>query len=271
MKSKAPVLVSIVAAAAVGIALGYMLLTPEPSDERQPPVASAPAANTPTPADEAPVATGPEPAVAAGPEPAAADMTEERLDDLIRRGFIPAEYRDLWLDPDYQRIAEERFNVIPKVARSSDDGCARLELGGEAVCWNEYGYHPYLTYAIEELRQMASTDAAAAEALVFLLPRENRRERMQYALEASRLSGKSGPIMRFAYSFTPDANSPRYFDEMLDRYAIAAAGESFGYPYRLSRELELMIRNEFNLSVDEFREALSGRRVDMQQEWGDPS
>lgn len=77
--------------------------------------------------------------------------------------------------------------------------------------------------------------------------------------------------MRFAYTFTPDADSPRYFDQMLDRYAIAVAGESLGYPYRLSRELEIQIRSEFDLSAEEFRDALRGRRVTMQEAWGDPS
>ncbi len=263
MKSKALVLVSIVAVATIGIVLGYALLTPERSDETEPLLMPAPVADRPQQVDEAPGTVG--------IGPATATMTEERVDDLIQRGFIPAEYRDLWLDPDYQRIAEERFNVIPRVAQSSDEACIPLELDGEVLCWNEYGYHPYLAYEIDELRQMAATDAAAAEALVFRLPYNNQRERMQYALEASRLSGKSGPIMRFAYSITPNANSPRYFDEMLDRYAIAVAGESLGYPYRLSRELELNIRSEFDLSGDEFREALRGRRVDMQEEWGDPS
>ncbi len=265
MKPKALVLAPIVAAVAAGIVLGYALLAPERSDEREP--APAPAADT-APVDQnlpndAPLTSGME-----SPGPA---MTAERVDELIQRGFVPAEYRDLWLDPDYQRIAEERFNVIPRVAPAADEACVPLELDGEILCWNEYGYHPYLTYEIEELRQMASTDAAAAEALVFRLPYENRRERMHFALEASRLSGRSGPIMRFAYSFVPDSESPHYFDEMLDRYAIAVAGESLGYPYRLSRELELAIRREFGLSGEEFREALRGRRVTMQEEWGDPS
>ncbi len=263
MKSKALVLVSIAAIAAVGLALGYALLDPERADDRPPPMPPPPVADLERPAPEA----APLPAI----EPATAVMTEERVDEMIRRGYIPAEYRDLWLDPDYQRIAEERFNVIPKISDESGQACVPLDFDGRIICWNEYGYHPYLTYDVDELRQMAATDAAAAEALVFRLPHDNRQERMHYALEASRLSGKSGPIMRFAYSFTPDASSPQYLDEMLDRYAIALAGESLGYPYRLSRELEIMIRREFNLSSDEFREALSGRRVTMQEAWGDPS
>ncbi len=263
MKPKALVLAPIAAAVAVGIALGYSLLGHKRADVQALPVAPAPAAEIPQLTDEAPRSSA----------AALADvsMTEERVDDLIQRGFIPAEYRDLWLDPDYQRIAEEQFNVIPKVANSTDEGCEPLELNDEILCWNEYGYHPYLTYDIGELRQMASTDAAAAEALAILLPHKDQRERMHFALEASRLSGKSGPIMRFAYSLTPDASSPHYFDDMLDRYAIALAGESLGYPYRLSRELEITIRREFDLSREEFSEAVRGRRVTLQEEWGDSS
>ena len=269
MKPKALVLVPIVAAVAAGIALGYALLVPERSDERQPlfAPASAPAAGTEASDQNLPDDAPP----ASGIQPSASAMTAERVDELIQQGFIPAEYRDLWLDPDYHRIAEERFNVIPRGGISADEACVPLELDGEILCWNEYGYHPYLTYEMEDLRQMASTDAEAAEALAIRLPKENRSERMHYALEASRLSGKSGPIMRFAYSLNPDAESPRYFDEMLDRYAIAVAGESLGYPYRLSRELELTIRREFELSGEEFREALRGRRVTLQEGWGDAS
>ena len=260
MNTKALVLVPILA---TGIALGYLLLEPERNNEPQQRAATPPQPDSGI-SPEGPISSG-------GLAAAVQEITVERVDHLIDRGFIPPQYRDLWLDPDYRRIAEERFNVIPKVAQDGDEACVPLDFDTETICWNEYGYHPYLTYDVDELRQMAGTDAAAAEALVFRLPRENRRERMHYALEASRLSDKSGPIMRFAYSFTPDASSPRYFDQMLDRYAIAVAGESLGYPYRLSRELEIQIRREFDLSVEEFRDALRGRRVTMQQEWGDPS
>ena len=259
MNTKALVLVPLFAA---GIALGYALLQPERDDAQQ--QATKPPQHDSSTSPESSIST-------ADSGLAETEMTPEQVDDFIARGFIPSEYRDLWLNPDYRRISEERFNVIPRIARGRDEACIPLELDAEIICWNEYGYHPYLTYDVEALRQMATTDAAAAEALVFRLPRDNIRERMHFALEASRLSDKSGPIMRFAYSFTPDSNSPRYFDEMLDRYALALAGESLGYPYRLSRELEIQIRREFNLSVEDFRVALSGRRVTMQEEWGDPS
>lgn len=266
MKSKALVLSSIAAAAAIGLILGYALLKPGRNAEQPGPVAAgaqADAAYTNAPA--------PEPAELPPAATNTAAMPPERVDELIARGFIPAEYRELWLDPNYQTIAEERFNVIPNISAEGREACVQLMIDGRILCWNEYGYHPYLTYEVDQLREMASTDAAAAEALVILLPISNRQERMQYALEASRLSGKSGPIMRFAYSFSPDRTSPRYFDEMLDRYAIAVAGESLGYPYRLSRELEIAIRREFDLSDEEFRDALRGRRVTMQEAWGDPS
>ncbi len=260
MKTKALVIVSILA---VGTALVYMLLPADPGGGQ------LGGAEAPLPAETGHSAEYPAPEFEAGR--AGSAMSAEQVDDLIARGFVPREYRALWLDPDYQRIAEEQFNVIPKVAAADGESCVPLAFDSETICWNEYGYHPYLTYAIDDLRQMAGTDAAAAEALVFRLPEENLRERMHYALEASRLSGKSGPIMRFAYSFTPDASSENYFDQMLDRYAIAVAGESLGYPYRLSRELELRIRHEFDLGAEEFRDALRGRRVTMQEAWGDPS
>ncbi len=259
MNTKSLVLVPILAA---GIALGYAIWQPEREDAQQQ-AANPPQLDSQI-SSEIPISSS-------GIAAASQAITVERVDRLIERGFIPAQYRDLWLDPDYHRIAEERFNVIPKVGSESDEACVPLELDTDTICWNEYGYHPYLTYEVDELRQMAATDAAAAEALVFRLPRQNMRERMHYALEASRLSDKSGPIMRFAYTFTPDADSPRYFDQMLDRYAIAVAGESLGYPYRLSRELEIQIRREFDLSVEEFRDSLRGRRVTMQSEWGEPS
>ncbi len=262
MKRKMFVLVPIIAVVAT---LGYVSLQPGP-DTIAPPSATAEQNDQLDSASRDAGAVSDELI-----EPASVIGIAENVDRLIQRGFIPEEYRDLWLDPDYERIAEQRFNVIPKVATEDGEACVPLELDESELCWNEYGYHPYLTYDLDTLRQLASTEAAAAEALSFRLPRDNVSERLHFSLQASRLSGKSGPIMRFAYTFVPDESSPHYLDQMLDRYAIALAGEALGYPYRLSRELELQIQREFDLSREDFREALRGRRVTLRDAWGDQS
>lgn len=207
------------------------------------------------------------PAVA-GSDKASAPIDEATLDSLIARGYIPLEYRELWLDPDAERILQERFQVIPRVKLPKGEVCDPIEFDGGYVCWNKYGHHPYLAYDLDDLRDMAESDAVAAEALSMRLPYENHHERLHYALLASNLSGKSGPIMRFAYSYSPRKESPNYADQLLDRYAIALTAEGMGYPYRFSRELEDHIRRDLNLSGIELREAMIGRRVTLLEKMG---
>lgn len=199
---------------------------------------------------------------------AAAAATEAQVDRLISRGYIPAEYRELWLDPDVEQVIQERFDVIPRIELPDGEVCDPIEFDGGHVCWNQYGHHPYLAYDLDDLRHMAESDAVAAEALSLRLAEENHHERLHYALLASKLSGKSGPIMRFAYSFTPDKDSPDFADQLLDRYAIALTAEGMGYPYRFSREIEDHIRRDLHLSRDELHEAMIGRRVTLLRAMG---
>lgn len=194
-------------------------------------------------------------------------MTEAMVDELIARGFIPAEYRELWLDPNYDEIAEKRFNVIPKTGREPGETCEPLGVEGSHLCWNDYGYHPYLAYDIEQLKSMATTDAMAAEAVAMRLPAEATRERLEYAMLASRLSGKSGPIMRHVYLYDPHQQDPHYFEKSLDRFALALFGERMGYPYRFSVELEAKIRKDFSLTRNDLREALKQRRAELFAAW----
>lgn len=199
---------------------------------------------------------------------AAAAAAEAQVDRLIERGFIPAEYRELWLRSDVEQLIQERFDVIPRVELADGEVCDPIKFDGGHVCWNQYGHHPYLAYDLDDLRRMAESDAVAAEALSLRLPQEKMHERLHYALLASKLSGKSGPIMRFAYSFTPDKDSPDYAEQLLDRYAIALTAEGMGYPYRFSREIENHIRRDLQLSRDELHEAMIGRRVTLLKELG---
>ena len=96
--------------------------------------------------------------------------------------------------------AEDRWNqfaVIPTTrAQDPEEPCHRLEGEGQPICWNQLGYHPYLAYPLDTLRQMAATDAAAAEALSIRLPYKERDQKIAFALLASDLSGKSGPLYR---------------------------------------------------------------------------
>ncbi len=194
-------------------------------------------------------------------------MTPERVDELIARGFVPAKYRTLWLDPDYDEIAERRFNVIPKTRREPGEVCEPLGVEGSQLCWNDYGYHPYLAYELEQLKSMADMDAAAAEAVAMRLPANNEDERLHFVMLASRLSGKAGPIMRHVYRNEPRAQDPQYFEKSLDRFSLALFGERMGYPYRFSVELEAKLRNDFNLTRDQLREALDRRRSALYEAW----
>lgn len=215
---------------------------------------------------------GSSPAITTAPaaEDASVDVDRfARVDALVKQGFIPPEYRELWLDPDYERIANERFNVIPKASSPDKGPCNLTTVDSGVICWSDFGHHPYLAYSLSDLKQMADTDPAAAEALALRLPQENRDQRLHFALKASQLSGKSGPIMRFVYTLAPDRNSPNYADQLLDRYAIALAGEAMGYPYRLSRELEIQIMRDLGLGPEELDEAMNKRRVSLAETWGE--
>jgi hypothetical protein len=194
-------------------------------------------------------------------------MPEAKVDELIARGFIPAQYRELWLDPDYDEIAEKQFNVIPRTGREPGETCEPLGVEDSHLCWNDYDHHPYLAYDLEQLKAMAETDAVAAEAVAMRLPSANQQERLRYAMLASRLSGKSGPIMRYVYRDNPQAQDPHYLEKSLDRFALALFGERMGYPYRFSVELEGKLRKDFNLSRSELREALNQRRADLYAQW----
>lgn len=252
----------LVAATAIGLVVAVaMMRVPtgdapmHGADERPAPIPKA--VNTGTP--RRPESNGIE---------AAAATTAAQIDRLISRGFIPSEYRELWLDPDVEQIIKERFDVIPRIELPDGEVCDPIEIDGDQVCWNQYGHHPYLAYDLDDLRRMAESDAVAAEALSLRLPQEKMHERLHYALLASKLSGKSGPIMRFAYSFTPDKDSPDYAEQLLDRYAIALTAEGMGYPYRFSREIENHIRRDLQLSRDELHEAMIGRRVTLLRAMG---
>ena len=262
MNRKGILLISVLA---FGLVLSLALIPKKPQVTAKDTVGIEDAAQQEVPA--APGIEETESAVAAAAD-APAGMDEATVDRLIARGFIPREYRELWLDPDAEKIIQERFDVIPRVELPKGEVCAPIEFDGGHVCWNRYGHHPYLAYDLDALRHRAESDAVAAEALSLRLPHENLHERLHYALLASKLSGKSGPIMRFAYSFTPDKNSPDYADQLLDRYAIALTAEAMGFPYRLSRELENHIARDLNLSREQLDDAMNGRRVTLLQEMG---
>lgn len=248
----------LVAVSAVGLVVAIALM-PSPTDDAT--ISDADDGSARLPATANTGAPGmPEPPDAANGE-AAAVTAEAHVDRLIESGFIPARYRALWLDPDYDRIVQERFNVIPQVTVPAGETCDPTLFDGGYVCWNKYDHHPYLAYDLDHLRAMADSDAAAAEALALRLPGDELHERLHYALLAAKLSGKSGPIMRFVYTFTPDTESPNYANQLLDRYAIALAGESMGYPYRFSRELERHILRDLKLTRDQLQAALRDRRI----------
>ncbi len=117
-------------------------------------------------------------------------------------------------------------HVIPTTRHENDTSCDVLEIDGERVCWNQLDYNPYLAYSIEQLRQMASEDAMAADALVQRLPRRSD-ERMAYAIHATNLSGKPGPIYRYVM-MTPIAGDD--YQRQLEMYSLLRYADSMASP-----------------------------------------
>lgn len=190
---------------------------------------------------------------------------EQRVDELIADGLVPPNFREFWLDPEFDRVANEAFYSIPRNLRVAGQTCDTLRVGEYEICWNEYGHHPYLAYAVADLKVMADTDAAAAEALSIMLP--VGPERLHYTLQSARLSGKAGPVMGFAYIYKPSKRDPEYRDQLLDQYTIARMGESLGYHYRFSRELEPHILSELNITRRQLFDELRGRPLKLLEGW----
>lgn len=147
--------------------------------------------------------------------------------------------------------AEELWNlyaVIPTTrSDDSDEPCHRLEAEGQPVCWNQFGYHPILTYSLDALEQMALTDAAAAEALSIKLPWEQREKKTAYALLASDLSGMPGPLHRVVTMNSWWDNRQEKFERM----ALLLLNDNLGSPQQIGYAQLPFLMHEYGLSRGE--------------------
>lgn len=159
------------------------------------------------------------------------------LQSVVDRGYVDERYADLMLRDDYEEVLQERFHVLKQQPGvREEEGCELAPAPeGEALCWNEWGYHPYLTLELAALRSMASSDALASEALS--IRSSDGEASLYYAVQASRLSGKPGPIVRYLsrHSRSPDLDTDN--TEQLRRYMLALVVDEMGYPYRHSAEI----------------------------------
>ncbi len=198
----------------------------------------------------------------ADPEPS---RREASIDSLIARGHGNPDYREALIAADTDQAWQDlwvQFEVIPNTyTRHPRTSCQYIEnADGGSLCWDDYGFHPYLTMPVEDLRIIGDTDPAAAEALSILLPRDARDERMFYALQASYLSGKSGPLHRFATLMPASTND---LEARLDRYALFRLGDYQGTPIYRARELELALQRDLEMTNAELRQAARERLQDL--------
>lgn len=184
------------------------------------------------------------------------------LQTAVDRGLIDERYVDLWLEDDYLDVVQQRFYVLQRDRQAREnDGCDLHEVeGGQPVCWNEWGYDPYLGYGLDTLEAMAETDAPAAAALALRLG--DRETSLYYALRAATLSGRPGPLVRFLSSRNEPADDPdRHRRQLLESYVLALLIDDMGYPYRHSTTWAYSLRRE-GLSSQEIDAALvSGLKV----------
>lgn len=180
----------------------------------------------------------------------------EHIDRMIARGYMDAHYREVLIAADNDsawRALWDQFYVIPNTREAGESLCHPLETpDGKRICWDHYGFHPYLAIPIEDLRAMAGDDPAAADALSVLLPTEERDERMYYAMQAAYLSGKPGPLYRFSLSMAPAGADHQ---RRLEQYALIRLADALGTPVYRARAMEENLERDLGVTNAELREA----------------
>lgn len=144
--------------------------------------------------------------------------------------------------------------VIPLTRSDEYEECDVLSVDGRDVCWNQLGYSPYLALGLDGLRQMAVNDPVAADALVLRLPVFSD-ERRAYAIHASQLSGKPGPIYRYVMMTPLDSDD---LEQQLEMYALLLYADTFGPPEPKAEMLEHSLRAGLALSSEELKLEAAG-------------
>ena len=85
-----------------------------------------------------------------------------------------------------------------------------------------------------------SVDASAAEALS--LRATDRETGLYYAVRASQLADRPGPIARFISGRTGTLSGDEKRQELLQAYILALMVDDMGYPYRHSAEIAYWLK-----------------------------
>ena len=253
------------AAAAVVLSLAavVLIITSNTGREAPVPTASPPVeavsdeiAKTPT-VVEAPL---PEAGVPTVEETGSTPMIVENLADIPDDvPLVISDYPGLFgqIDEITPEWIEANF-VLPR-AQSPSPHCETIALdSGHSVCWEEFGRHPYLQYSVESLKPIATDDAEAAAALAVLLLHIDKKASMRYALLASELSGKLGPVATYLGSVNFDQDS---IDELLDLYALARHIEFEGWDRPVAYSFEHILKVK-GLSKTEILSAAEFRLIE---------
>lgn len=178
-----------------------------------------------------------------GPDPIPVNRSAlpQWLQGVIDQGYVDARYADLFLRDDYLAVVQEQFHVVKQAPLAAEElACDRHDVEhGRAICWNRWGYEPYLSYDLPALQSMADSDPVAAAALALRL--EDPEASLYYAIRATRLADKPGPLVRYL-TMHANASGQHAGASLLRRYALALMVDDMGYPYRysvgLAQELE---------------------------------
>ncbi len=218
-----------------------------PADDAQQPAEAEPL----MPAAEAPTLPF------ASADPPETGTREETIDRGIARGDFNADYRDALIaadtDEEWQELLAQAY-VIPTTRREGDGtSCHPIMTADDLrLCWNHYGFHPYLGQTVEDLRLLGDSDPAAANALALLLSREEQELRMYYALQAAHLSQKPGPLYQYALRLSATGVDHQ---RRLEQYALLRLGDELGSPINLSRPVGRDLRRDMEMTDEEFEEA----------------
>jgi hypothetical protein len=168
---------------------------------------------------------------------------------------------DPMLDPASMRITDflpeeiaayNQLHVVPfnptvemKCGLLRLEGDERLEIR-ESVTTNclpvyEHPEHPYKSLNIDELRELVVLDNDAEAAEIASIKASNPDERLDFALRAAALSGKSGPVLlaaREAGWFSVDKARPdaEVFADVVNYLALENVAALMGDPRALPRD-----------------------------------
>lgn len=162
-------------------------------------------------------------------------------------------YRELvnhWLDTGgWTDQRQEKFLVLKPT--SNERPCIREKVDGtdDHICWNNVHFVPQHLYSDEVLRELSDTDPIAT---VILADRNMSRgeEKIGAAmyLRAAKMTGKPGPLVRFASnnrsfgSFGADLEylndrQPDPLELQITTYVYSLVADSLGYPLPASPEI----------------------------------